>query len=79
MHLSLTYFGFTLFEYIERRQLLQTPSERSRLLNELPKVIADAEVELEETPNSQENVEVVFKGLRSFICWPVNFVLKLMY
>ncbi|XXG60082.1 hypothetical protein AAC387_Pa04g2064 [Persea americana] len=51
-----------LFEYIERRQLLQTPSERSRLLNELPKVIADAEVELEETPNSQENVEVVFKG-----------------
>uniref|UniRef100_A0A5B7AYA3 Uncharacterized protein n=1 Tax=Davidia involucrata TaxID=16924 RepID=A0A5B7AYA3_DAVIN len=38
-----------LFEYLERKQQLQTPSEQSRLLLEVPKVIAD-EVEQEATP-----------------------------
>ncbi|CAL5439271.1 unnamed protein product [Camellia sinensis] len=40
---------FTLFEYLERKQLLQTPSEQSRLLLEVPKVTAD-EIEQEATP-----------------------------
>ena len=35
-----------MFEYMERRQLLQTPDEQSRLLLEVPNVIAD-EIELE--------------------------------
>ncbi|CAL5360982.1 unnamed protein product [Camellia sinensis] len=38
-----------LFEYLERKQLLQTPSEQSRLLLEVPKVTAD-EIEQEATP-----------------------------
>ncbi|XP_057996427.1 uncharacterized protein At5g08430 isoform X2 [Hevea brasiliensis] len=38
-----------LFEYLDRRQLLQTPDEQSRLLREVPEVIAD-EVEVETTP-----------------------------
>ncbi|KAL7162926.1 hypothetical protein ACSBR2_043238 [Camellia fascicularis] len=41
--------AFTLFEYLERKQLLQTPSEQSRLLLEVPKVTAD-EIEQETTP-----------------------------
>ncbi|XP_057971999.1 uncharacterized protein At5g08430 [Malania oleifera] len=46
-----------LFEYLEKRQLLQTPSEQSRLLCEAPKVIAD-EIELETTrQNFPDNVE----------------------
>ncbi|GAV77046.1 SWIB domain-containing protein/GYF domain-containing protein/Plus-3 domain-containing protein, partial [Cephalotus follicularis] len=40
--------SFTLFEYMERRQLLQTPDEQSRLLSDVPKVVAD-EVEKEAT------------------------------
>ncbi|EHA8588361.1 putative Zinc finger CCCH domain-containing protein 44 [Cocos nucifera] len=32
-----------LFEYIDRRELLCTPAERSRLLKEIPQVIADTE------------------------------------
>ncbi|XP_008227711.1 PREDICTED: uncharacterized protein At5g08430 isoform X2 [Prunus mume] len=38
-----------LFEYLERRQLLQTPDEQARLLREVPEVIAD-EIELEVAP-----------------------------
>ncbi|KAL6284894.1 hypothetical protein ACE6H2_015823 [Prunus campanulata] len=38
-----------LFEYLERRQLLQTPDEQARLLREIPEVIAD-EIELEGAP-----------------------------
>ncbi|BFG30395.1 hypothetical protein CerSpe_166690 [Prunus speciosa] len=38
-----------LFEYLERRQLLQTPDEQARLLREVPEVIAD-EIELEGAP-----------------------------
>ncbi|OAY24513.1 hypothetical protein MANES_17G021800v8 [Manihot esculenta] len=37
-----------LFEYLERRQLLQSPDEKSRLLREVPKIIAD-EIEVETT------------------------------
>ncbi|XP_058090047.1 zinc finger CCCH domain-containing protein 19-like isoform X3 [Magnolia sinica] len=51
-----------LFEYIERRQLLQTPSERLRLLNELPKVVADAEVDLEAAPDSPKDAESLSEG-----------------
>ncbi|XP_010275004.1 PREDICTED: uncharacterized protein At5g08430-like isoform X2 [Nelumbo nucifera] len=38
-----------LFEYLERRKLLQTPSERLRLLQETPTIIAE-EIEPEPTP-----------------------------
>ncbi|KAJ4951501.1 hypothetical protein NE237_028333 [Protea cynaroides] len=38
-----------LSEYLERRQVLQTPSERLRLLQEIPIIIAE-EVELEASP-----------------------------
>ncbi|XP_024984885.1 uncharacterized protein At5g08430 [Cynara cardunculus var. scolymus] len=43
-----------LFEYLERRKLLQTPSELTRLLAEVPKVTADI-LEPEATP--EEHVE----------------------
>lgn len=33
----------TLFEYLERKQKLQNPAEQSRLLQQVPKVIADVE------------------------------------
>ncbi|KAI3798067.1 hypothetical protein L1987_33335 [Smallanthus sonchifolius] len=33
--------AITLFEYLERKKLLQTPSEQSKLLTEVPKVTAD--------------------------------------
>ncbi|KAE8716589.1 SWIB/MDM2 domain,Plus-3,GYF, putative isoform 2 [Hibiscus syriacus] len=39
----------TMFEYMERRQLLQTPDEQARLLREVPNVIAE-EVEPETAP-----------------------------
>lgn len=47
-----------LFEYLEKRKLLQTPSEQSKLLTEVPKVIADA-LEPEATPQEQiqEDIE----------------------
>lgn len=45
-----------LFEYLERRQLLQMPSEQSRLLLELPKVIQD-EIEPETTKASSPKTE----------------------
>ncbi|KDP45960.1 hypothetical protein JCGZ_11863 [Jatropha curcas] len=47
-----------LFEYLDRRQLLQTPDEKSRLLREVPKVIAEeieAEVTPEDIPDDAEN------------------------
>lgn len=43
-----------LFEYLERRKLLQTPSELTKLLAEVPKVTADI-LEPEATP--QEHIE----------------------
>lgn len=44
----------TLFEYLERRKRLQTPSEKSKLLSEVPKVTADL-LEPEATPQDQEH------------------------
>ncbi|KAJ7975519.1 Zinc finger CCCH domain protein [Quillaja saponaria] len=47
----------TLFEYLERRQLLQTPIEQARLLSEVPEVIAD-DLEPESTTHDiPENLE----------------------
>ncbi|XP_022740746.1 uncharacterized protein At5g08430-like isoform X2 [Durio zibethinus] len=40
-----------MFEYMEKRELLQTPDEQSRLLLEVPNVIAD-EIELETAPQN---------------------------
>lgn len=42
----LNVIDFTLFEYLERKKLLQTPDEQTRLLREVPEVIPD-EVEVE--------------------------------
>ncbi|RVW55316.1 Zinc finger CCCH domain-containing protein 44 [Vitis vinifera] len=46
--------AFTLFEYLERRQLLQTESEQSRLLLEVPDIVAE-EIELEAEPEEFSN------------------------
>lgn len=43
-----------LFEYLERRQLLQTESEQSRLLLEVPDIVAE-EIELEAEPEEFSN------------------------
>ncbi|XP_058097591.1 uncharacterized protein LOC131242759 isoform X3 [Magnolia sinica] len=51
-----------LFEYIERKELLQTPSERLRLLKEPPKVAAEEETEREDPPNSPTDAERVNEG-----------------
>lgn len=49
--------SFTLDQYLEKKQLLETPDEQSRLLHEVPKVIAD-EVEPEATlEDILDNVE----------------------
>lgn len=65
--------GYTLYEYIERREQLQTPSVRERLLKEFPQVIADVEIELELTENSPDDQETV-KGVTCSICgFLINF------
>ncbi|XWS41231.1 hypothetical protein CRYUN_Cryun17cG0063500 [Craigia yunnanensis] len=46
--------SLTMFEYMERRELLQTPDEQSRLLLEVPDVIAD-EIELETAPQDDKH------------------------
>ncbi|XP_077224616.1 uncharacterized protein At5g08430-like isoform X3 [Tasmannia lanceolata] len=51
-----------LFEYIEKKRLLQTPAERSRLLKELPKVVADTEIVPEATPDCMKDAERVNEG-----------------
>lgn len=43
-----------LFEYLERKKLLETPSEQTKLLTEMPKVTADI---LEPEATSQEQVQ----------------------
>ncbi|KAK4417181.1 hypothetical protein Salat_2543700 [Sesamum alatum] len=47
-HCLLNPLGFTLFEYLERRKKLQTPSEQEKLLLTIPEVIAE-ELEPEST------------------------------
>ncbi|XVF02679.1 hypothetical protein REPUB_Repub04eG0195200 [Reevesia pubescens] len=43
-----------MFEYMEKRELLQTPDEQSRLLLEVPNVIGD-EIELETAPQDDKH------------------------
>lgn len=46
-----------MFEYLERRKLLQTPEEQSRLLREIPKVIADGvEIDSTDIPDDLEEI-----------------------
>ncbi|XP_048135022.1 uncharacterized protein At5g08430 isoform X2 [Rhodamnia argentea] len=46
-----------LSEYLERRKLLQTPEEQSRLLREIPKVIADGvEIDSTDIPDDLEEI-----------------------
>lgn len=49
----------TLSEYIEKRLLLQSASEKLRLLNELPEVIADIE---EPKPAFEDSTKKVKQG-----------------
>ncbi|KAI3704324.1 hypothetical protein L1987_74542 [Smallanthus sonchifolius] len=51
-HKPLLARALTLFEYLERRKLLQTPSEQSKLLAEVPTVTAE-KLEPEATPQEQ--------------------------
>lgn len=51
-----------LYEYSQRKQLLQSPKEQSRLLLEVPKIIGD---ELEPDPTLQEPVENAKQGISS--------------
>ena len=51
----LTVLCYTLFEYLDRKQLLMSSAEQSRLLNEVPKAIPDIE-ELE--PASADDKQV---------------------
>ncbi|PWA43070.1 GYF-like protein [Artemisia annua] len=46
--------SLTLFEYLERKKLLETPSEQTKLLTEIPKVTADI---LEPEATAQEQVQ----------------------
>lgn len=46
-----------LFEYLERRKLLQTAEEQSRLLREIPEVIADG-IEIDSTDSPDELEEI---------------------
>ncbi|KAL2478508.1 Uncharacterized protein Fot_47522 [Forsythia ovata] len=55
MHIFLNSLDFTLFEYLERRKLLQTPSEQEKLLVRIPKVIAE-ELHPENVP-ARENAK----------------------
>ncbi|KAF8022998.1 hypothetical protein BT93_F0493 [Corymbia citriodora subsp. variegata] len=53
-----------LFEYLERRKLLQTPEEQSRLLCEIPEVIADGiEIDSTDTPEDLEEIATSPKSL----------------
>uniref|UniRef100_A0A803L4W9 Uncharacterized protein n=1 Tax=Chenopodium quinoa TaxID=63459 RepID=A0A803L4W9_CHEQI len=54
-YLSLTLMSFTLFESRQRRDLLQSEAEQSRLLNEVPKVIADVIKPDEETQDNDNS------------------------
>ncbi|GLU12145.1 hypothetical protein SLE2022_288500 [Rubroshorea leprosula] len=46
--------AYTLLEYLEKKQMLQTPEEQTRLLHEVPMVIAD-ELEPEAVPHDLPN------------------------
>lgn len=52
----LTYLELTLYEYLDKKQLLQKPSEQERLLSEIPKVIAE-KLEPEVMPDALQMVE----------------------
>ena len=70
-------------EYIETRRLLRTPSERQRLLEEVPRVIPD----LEDNEDSkllvaasdksiQINTSVLQGDTRNYDTWPATLVNK---
>lgn len=45
-----------MYEYLEKKQLLQKPSEQERLLSEIPKVVAE-KLDPEAMPDAFEKVE----------------------
>lgn len=51
MIVTLTFIASTLFEYLDRRKKLQTPSEQSRLLENVPTVIPDLEYISDDSKN----------------------------
>lgn len=57
LSVSLTYFRVTLFEFLERKQLLQTKKEQDRLFSVMPKVVAEElEPEVKTVDALEENV-----------------------
>lgn len=60
-------------EYMERRELLQTPNEQSRLMHEVPNVIAD-EIEPETAPQDDklENDSLLISAVRGTSEIPSN-------
>ncbi|XP_021906071.1 uncharacterized protein At5g08430-like isoform X2 [Carica papaya] len=51
-----------LYEYLEKKQLLETPAEQSRLLDEIPEVVAD-DLELEPSPSEpSDNLQEANNG-----------------
>lgn len=60
---------FTISEYIERKLLLQSPSEQSRLLEKLPEVIADV---VENEPVYNDSFRKVKQGPNSLPESPVG-------
>ncbi|KAE8688355.1 Binding protein [Hibiscus syriacus] len=55
--------ALTMFEYMERIQLLQTPDEQERLLREVPNVIAE-EVEPEAAPQDVKHEDYISQKLK---------------
>lgn len=52
----------TLFEFVEKKELLETPAERTRLLKKFPEVTRDEEVEAEAVSFCFEDAEVETVG-----------------
>ncbi|KAK4372182.1 hypothetical protein RND71_007566 [Anisodus tanguticus] len=55
---SLTYFRVTLFEFLEKKQLLQTKKEQDRLFSTMPKVVAEELEPVVKTGDVPEENEV---------------------
>lgn len=57
LSVSLTYFRVTLFEFLERKQLLHTKKEQDRLFSVIPNVVAEElEPEVKTVDALEENV-----------------------
>ena len=78
------WLNFTMHECIEKRRLLRTPSERQRLLEEVPRVIPDLEDNKDtelliaaSDKSFQINTSVLQGDAHSYVTWPATLVTKL--